>query len=162
MVHRLARARIYNELVELETSRTYDRSSGYISAEVWLTVLWSGDRPGDRLLVLPNEESVPVVPRVFFRSSHDSFCNFTLEIIEAGRTYPIDLGYNVSVSIRFSFNDSSVVYNVFTLETAEHYEPEDVDISLAEYWAFAQEVGFVCAGFGALFALAAIKVRSRT
>ena len=101
-------------------------------------------------------------PRVFYESSQDSFCNLTSEIIEAGRIYPIDLGYNVSVAIRFSYNESDVIYNLYTLRSAEEYEPEDVDISLARYWAFAQEVGITCAAFGALFALAAIKVRSAT
>ena len=113
------------------------------------------------MLVLPNEESVVVNPRIFYQSSEDSFCNLTSEIIQAGRIYPIELGYNVTVSIMFSFNDSSMVYNVVTL-AIDDYRPVDLSISLAEYWDFAQEVGIVCAAFGAVFGLAAIKVRSAT
>ncbi len=100
--------------------------------------------------------------RIFAQSSEDTFCNFTGETVRAGRVYPIELDYNMSVSIRFSHNGSSMIYNIFTYNTPEEYEPEDVVISLAEYWEFAQEVGVTCAIFGAVFALAAIKVRSAT
>ncbi len=159
----MAGANIYGELVELETSRNHNRISGYTVAEVWLTVLWSGTSPGSRSLVLPNEESVVVNTRIFIRSSQEAVCNFTDETIGAGQVYSIELGYNVSVTIQLNnFNGSSVIYNVFTYSTPDEYQPEVVSVSLAEYLAFAQEVGVVCAGFGAVFALAAIKVRSAT
>ena len=127
-----------------------------------MTVLWSGDSPGNRRLVMPNEESVVVNTRIFLLSSHDAICNFSSVDPTAGRKVPIDLGYNMSVSIEVSYNGSTVTYNVYTYDSPEDYEPEDVDVSLAEHLAFVQEVGVVCAGFGAVFALAAIKVRSST
>ncbi len=127
-----------------------------------MTVLWSGTRTGDRRLVMPNEESMVVLPTVYFESSEDAFCNWTDETIDAGRVVPLEIGYNRSVSLMFSFNGSEVVYNVWTFADPGDYEPEDVEVSVAEYWAFAQEVGMVCAGFGVIFALAAIKVRSFT
>ncbi len=153
---------LYGELVELEASGNFDRSSGYIVAEIWLTVLWSGDRTGGRDLVLPDEESMVVNPRVFFRSSHDTFCNLTSVDLEAGRIHPLELGYNVTVSIRFSYNGSSVVYNVWTRASPDDYEPEDVSMSIADATAFWEEVAVVCTGFGAVAGLVAIKVRSKT
>ncbi len=103
-----------------------------------------------------------VNPSVTFISSEETFCNFTNEIVRAGQTYPIDIGLNRSVVIMFSFNRTDRVYNVRTLDKIEDYEPEDVTVSLSEYLAFAQEVGVVCAGFGVVFALAAVKVRGAT
>lgn len=112
--------------------------------------------------MLPNEESTVVNTRVFFISSEDAFCNWTSEIITAGRKSVIELGYNMSVSLLFSFNGSEVVYNVFTFDSAEEYEPEDVEISLAEHQEFLIEVAVVCAGFGAIAVMVAFPVRSRT
>lgn len=138
------------------------RSSWSSDGQVWVTVLWSGSRAGDRSLVMPNEEAVAVLPTVTFESSEDTFCNWTSEIYQAGRKVPIEIGYNMTVSILFSFNGSERVYNVYTFGNPDDYLPEDVTVSVAEFWEFAQEVAVVCAGFGVLAGIAAIKVRSST
>ncbi len=139
-----------------------DRYSWSSDDAVWLVVVWSGTGAGSRLLVMPNEESVVVNPRIFVRSSHDTFCNFTSEDLSAGFIQPIDIGFNKSVSLMFSHNDTELVFNVWTREKAEDYDPEDVSMSIADATAFWEEVAVVCTGFGAVAGLAAIKVRSKT
>lgn len=148
--------------MESKTLALCDRSYRTASSEIWLTVLWSGNEPGGRSLILPNEELVAVAPTVFFTSSHDTFCNFTSEIVRAGRIYPIELGYNITVSLMFSFNGSEVVYNVYTYQGAVDYEPKEITVSLEEYWRFAQDVSLTCLCFGALAGFLAIKVRGLT
>ena len=111
---------------------------------------------------MPNEEAMVVLPTVYFESSEDTFCNFTGEIYSAGRKVPIEIGYNKSVSLLFSFNGSVKVYNVWTWASPDDYEPEDVSVDLAKYLAFASEVMWTCTAFGVVAGLAAIKVRSST
>lgn len=111
---------------------------------------------------MPNEEAMIVLPTIHVQSSHDAFCNLTSVDLEAGRILPIEIGYNMSVSMLISYNGSSRVYNMVTLERAEEYEPEDLTMSLAEAQAFYWEIAQVGAGLGALGGFCAFVVRSKT
>lgn len=147
--------------MEQQTPRIDDRTYWVANDEIWLTVLWSGSRTGDRKLVLPNEESVQVNIRIFYRSSRDSFCNLSGDSIFAGQLYSIDLQYNSSYAIKFISNQSTVVYNVYTLESPDAYAPEDTTINLMDHLIFIRDVTFSCLIFGCAGSVVAIQARSR-
>lgn len=124
-------------------------------------MLWSGSSTGDRSLILPNEESVVVNTRIFYRSSRLSVCNLTGDTIFAGQIYTIDLDFNATYSIRFTSNESSVIYNVYTLSTPEEYQPEDTTINLMDHLIFIRDVTVSCLVFGCAGSVVAIQARSR-
>lgn len=141
-----------------------DRIFRSASNEILIEKFWSGSRTGSRFLVFPNEESVVVNPTVYFVSNVETICNYTGDRIQAGIIYSIELGYNNTVSIRFSVVNSSVfwIYNVYTFEEPSMYEPEDIEINYFEHLRFVQEVAIVCISFGMGGALFAFPVRSST
>lgn len=141
--------------------RSY-RVCGLSPPEVWLTVLWSGEEPGARTLILPNEELVAVNPRIYFKTSSEAFCNFTGLEYSPGNLHVIILELNITVSLEFTHENESVVYNVYTYESVDDYEPKEIVLSLEEHLEFVTEVSAWCLLFGAVAAYTAIKVRSAT
>lgn len=131
------------------------------SDEVWLTVLWSGEQAGSRLLVLPNEEAVPVNLRVYYKSNLDSFCNYTSELILAGSLYMLSFDYNQTESIQFLHNTSSVIYNVYTYNRPEDYEPIDIVVDLQTYYNDIRDLSIICAVFGVAGVWCAVRWRKQ-
>lgn len=154
------RARTYNALVVNETVGNLNRSNRISDDSIWVTVFWSGEQAGSRILLLPNEPAVPVNTRCYFQSNLQTYCNFTDETIDAGEIYMIVVDYNTTTSIRFSFNQSNRVYNIYTLSGPDDYEPSEVVIDLAKHFAWLTQLSLVCAAVGMLAVFAAVKVRS--
>lgn len=102
------------------------------SAEEIITVLWSGEVAGDRLLLMPNERSVIVQPRLYFESNRLFRCNYTNKVYEPFVVNMIVLEYNLTLALRFDMVNSTYfeIYNVRTLATEDEYEPEEVYIDL--------------------------------
>lgn len=110
---------------------------------------------------MPNEEAISVNLRVYYQSSLDSWCNYTDVYVAAGQIYMISLDYNQTASIMFTHNDTSRVYNVFTFDTPEDYEPIDLTVNLQQYLDDLTTVGTICAAFGFVGVWLAVRVRKQ-
>lgn len=148
-------------MVVNETVGSPFQFTGYYPSEIWLTVLYTGEEADSRKLVLPNEQAVSVNIRIYFRSSHDVYCNFTDSLVSAGQLQMISLEYNITASIKYTRLNSSesLVYNIYTLSNQEEYLPPERIIKLDDAIAMYSEISLVCAGFGIVAVFLCVQFR---